>query len=252
MGKPIYKQLDELYEAEWANISKDIEPYKDIVSIPFLPTTQKVGGSEDESWWTEAKLRVMIFGRETGENYNTPLSQVEGDLFAEACEVYAQWNSGVVKQNIEYGFFGAFNYFAKNLPKTAAIMWNNLDLVATANKDHSLKANNQTDAYEIQAKFSTAVLPKMLEILKPHIVIFLTADGSDDENKNRDAIIKRNFGVNSQQFEAVDDSIPTTKLMWINGFNQIGTLAYRAKHPNNGLSNVVKSAIIADIKENFK
>lgn len=251
MEKPIYEQLDELYKAEWAMISKDIEPYKDIVSIPFLPTTQNVGGSEDETWWTDAKLRVMIFGRETGENYNTPLSQVEGDLFAEACEVYAQWNSGVVKQNIEYGFFGAFNYFAKNLPKTAAVMWNNLDLVAVGKKDGSLGKNYQ-EAYEIQAKFSTAVLPKMLEILKPHIVIFLTADGSDDENKNRDAIIKRNFGVNSQQFEPVDDSIPVTKLMWINGFNKLGTLAYRAKHPCNGLANDVKSAIIADIKENFK
>jgi len=250
MGKPIYKQLDELYKAEWAKISKDIEPYKDIVSIPFLPTTQKAGGSGDESWWTKAKLRVMIFGRETGENYNTPLSQVEGDLFAEAGEVYAQWNSGVLEQDIEYGFFGAFNYFSKKLPQ-AAVMWNNLDLVAMEKKDGSLNKENQA-AYEIQAKFSSAVLPKMLEYLKPHIVIFLTADGSDDEIKNRDAIIMRNFGVTAKQFEAVDDGIPVTKLMWINGFDKFGTLAYRAKHPCNGLANDVKDAIIADIKENFK
>lgn len=249
MGKPIYEQLDELYKAEWAKISKDIEPYKEIVSIPFLPTTQNVGGSEDETWWTDAKLRVMIFGRETGENYNTPLSQVEGDLFAEACEKYSEWNCG--KKEDADGFFEAYQYFTDNIPQ-AAFMWNNLDLVATANKDHSLKANNYQKAYEIQAKFSSAVLPKMLEILEPDIVIFLTANDEDDVNKNRDAIIMRNFGVNFQQFEAVDDSIPTTKLMWINGFNQIGTLAYRAKHPNNGLSNVVKEAIITDIKENFK
>lgn len=46
------------------------------MSIPFLPTAQKPGGDEGKSWWTDAKLRVMFFGCETGKNYSTPFAEV--------------------------------------------------------------------------------------------------------------------------------------------------------------------------------
>lgn len=240
MGKAIYEQLDELYKAEWAKISKDLEQYKDLASMPFLPTTQKVGGSSDESWWTDAKLRVMIFGRETGKNFNTPLSQVESDLLAEAGELYAQWNDGVQQEDGANGFFGAFRYFAKNLPQ-AAIMWNNLDLVACAKEDGSLSKKNQT-VYDVQAKFSTAVLTKMLELLKPDVVIFLTSE-------SRDGVITRDFGTAG--FAVLDERFGNDKLAWVKNF-PVAKVAYRANHPVDGLSNDVKDAIIADIEENFK
>lgn len=96
---------------------------------------------------------------------------------------------------------GAIKYFAKHLLRNTAILWNNLDLVAIANDNGSLSKKNLAEnraAYEVQARFSSVVLPKMLEITKPDVVIFLTS-------RSRDKIIIRNFGVAESDFVAFDD-----------------------------------------------
>lgn len=124
-------------------------------------------------------------------------------------------------------------------------MWNNLDLMGIANKSGSLREKNRA-AYDVQARFSTAVLPKMLEITKPDVVIFLTG--------MRDAIIIRNFGVAEADFVAFDDVHGSEELAEIMNFPG-AKLAYRANHPAPGkspLKNDVKDSIIADIRENFK
>lgn len=244
MAKPIYLQLDDLYREEWGKIAKDLEPFKDVVSIPFMPTTQKSGDSEDETWWTDAPLRIMVFGRETGKSYpNTPLAEVLKSPDGVVAEADAQFITFMSEMGNPRGLLSVFNYFRKQLPQ-AAFLWNNLDLVAVANEDGSLSAKNR-EAYDVQARFSTAVLPKMVEIINPNVVVFLTSS-------SRDAIITRNFGV--ADFEAFDDVHGADELAWVKNF-PVAKVAYRANHPasrTNTLKNEVKDSIIADIKENFK
>lgn len=191
----------------------------------------------------------MIFGRETGEDYNKPLAEViesEDGVLAEADAQYVDWMANILDSSARSGMIAAIKYFAKHLPQNTAIFWNNLDLVAVAKDDGSLSKINAA-AYGVQERFSTAVLPKMVKILNPDVVIFLTSS-------SRDAIIIRNFGVAEADFVAFDDVHGSEELAEIMNFPG-AKLAYRANHPAPGkspLKNDVKDSIIADIKENFK
>lgn len=189
----------------------------------------------------------MVFGQESGENYrhsDWSFAHIldNGDVCAEADEVYIDWMHG--ENSWLRGFLRSVKYFKDSIPE-ASFLWNNLDLMGIANKSGSLREKNRA-AYDVQARFSTAVLPKMLEITKPDVVIFLTG--------MRDAIIIRNFGVAEADFVAFDDVHGSEELAEIMNFPG-AKLAYRANHPAPGkspLKNDVKDSIIADIRENFK
>ena len=111
-------------------------------------------------------------------------------------------------------------------------------------------------AYEIQMQFTTEVMPKMMELLKPDVVIFLTSNGTEDKDKNRDEVIMRNFGVKNDDFKKMADNC-IGELAEIQNFHY-ATKAYRTNHPDPrssngiGLSETIMNIIIADIKENFK
>lgn len=247
MAEPMCLQLDKLYREEWGKIADAIRPYKDIVSIPFLATPERTGGECDEEWWTGAKLRIMVFGQEIGGNYrhsDWSFAHIldNGDVCAEADEVYIDWMYG--EDSWRRGFLRNLKCFKDRLPE-ASFLWNNLDLMGIANKDGSLREKNRA-AYDVQAHFSTAVLPKMLEITKPDVVLFFTG--------KRDDVIIRNFGVEESDFEAFDDVHGADELAWVKNF-PVAKVAYRANHPTSRtfpLKNEVKDSIIADIKENFK
>lgn len=84
------KQLANLYEPKWNELKQQLDA-KDIkVQAPFMLGValerNNQGGYVDENWWTDADLKVMVFGQEA-LNWPIPVSddgvQIQSDDFVE-------------------------------------------------------------------------------------------------------------------------------------------------------------------------
>lgn len=62
------KQLANLYEPKWKELKQQLDAKGIKVQAPFMLGValehNNQGGYVDESWWTDADLKVMVFGQE--------------------------------------------------------------------------------------------------------------------------------------------------------------------------------------------
>lgn len=62
------KQLANLYEPKWKELKQQLDVQDIKVQSPFMLGValerNNQGGYVDESWWTDADLKVMVFGKE--------------------------------------------------------------------------------------------------------------------------------------------------------------------------------------------
>ena len=60
------KQLANLYEPKWNELKQQLDAQNIKVQSPFMLGValehNNQGGYVDESWWTDADLKVMVFG----------------------------------------------------------------------------------------------------------------------------------------------------------------------------------------------
>lgn len=98
------KQLANLYEPKWNELKQQLDAKGIKVQAPFMLGIalehNNQGGYVDESWWTDADLKVMVFGKEP-LNWPMPIlddgSQVQSDDFV---ELYQRFYSDNYKGNI--------------------------------------------------------------------------------------------------------------------------------------------------------
>ena len=110
------KQLANLYEPKWKELKQKLDAKGIKVQSPFMLGValehNNQGGYVDESWWTDADLKVMVFGQEP-LNWPMPIlddgSQVQSDDFV---ELYQRFYSDNYKG--QYFLTDSDNHLAKN------------------------------------------------------------------------------------------------------------------------------------------
>lgn len=195
------EQLKTLYASRWGRIGASLQAvvcdeHADVKpAYPFLLSLAKWEGDQPtESWYTDADLKVMVFGQETNswkgdcDDFDTPPSPVfSSDVSMEAVmgiyeEFYATYyHDGTFSfRGPRYGTFHyGFNRFVALLnsalsDRRIAYAWNNLVKIGKADG----KGFCGAEIYALEREHFS-VIQEEINILKPDLLLFLT--GTYDE-----------------------------------------------------------------------
>lgn len=260
------ERLKTLYASRWGEIRDSLQvvvrsEHADVKpAYPFLLSlTRWEDGQPTESWYTDADLKVMVFGRETNswagdsDDFDMPPSPVfSPEVSMEAVmgiyeEFYATYyHDGTFNfKGPRYGTFHyGFNRFALLLNaafpnKRIAYVWNNLVKIGKAQGKGFCGA--EICALE-RERFS--VIQEEINILKPDLLLFLT--GTYDE-RIRDNWPGARFSALPSY--AVNEVAQVTSL-------GVPVPAYRTNHPSarlpKGEMEVLLKAIVKDFTEKIK
>ena len=252
------KELNDLYRPHFAEMQKKLEGKMSSISIPFLPSvlrTDKSYQNYTEDLYNSGAIRVMIFGQEVnGLGYVSEDTKTWADIDSfenvvnfskDFYSEHSITNDSQIAGAGTSSFFNAgWNYFVRNIvipDKNCVFVWNNLNNIGPAGKG-SFHKNKNTEEYEALRAFKNSISLKELNILQPDIVIFLTGKRDDE--------ICDFYNFDENQFKILDERFDKNELAWIKDF-PVAKVAYRTNHPHR-LKNIIKEAIITDIKENFK
>ena len=236
------EQLETLYASRWKETCSALLGIADngqaVVkpAYPFLLSTVRwENGMANENWYTEADMKVLVFGKETNtwvgdaDDFGVPPSPVFsskvslGAVMGIYENFYATYyhHGGFSYNGTRYGTFHyGFNQFASLLnarcpDKKIAYLWNNIVKVGKADGSGFCG----TEIYEAQ-KRCFMVVGGEVEILKPDLILFLTGDY---DNRIIDC-------WNGAQFEALPsftvNDVAQVKLPGIS------VPAYRTQHPS--------------------
>lgn len=266
------EMLNAMYQPHFNELMARLEDdgFIDHVQPPFqLGLMREESGKiaeGDETWYTKADLKVMIFGKEVHE-WDPKLEnneKIQSDDLVEAyeqfysknyCDQFFRIDSDCRLSKSPFfrtGFNGLMDGVNERLEKLypekkAAFLWNNISKLSTR-KGRSRKVNDCIHQYELKYYH---IIPKEIELLRPDIVIFLTGFGSP-----YDSYIHENFTVES--ISAVGD-ISTNDAIKLK-LSEV-PLAYKTHHPGTtsvggrGLNDAERwkhyNAILDDIAENF-
>lgn len=241
--KTLTEQLAEIYQPKWEILKKHLNAKGIKVQSPFMLGValehDNQGGYVDESWWTDADLKVMVFGQEP-LNWPIPVladdSQVQSDDFV---ELYQRFYSDNYKDGL-YFLTDSDNHLAKNKffsmgfngimagikdfvlkdscsGKRAAYLWNNISKLSVGGR------NGVTpDIHDLEKEYFH-VIPQEIEILKPDVLIFLTGPGQN----NYYSYIKENFTVKGSPMPLAGINVDAVSKLDIEGIR----LAYKTYHP---------------------
>ena len=264
------KQLANLYEPKWKELKPQLDAQAIKVQAPFMLGValehNNQGGYVDESWWTDADLKVMVFGQEA-LNWPIPVSddgtQIQSDDFV---ELYQRFYSDNYRG--DYFLKDSDNHLAKNKffsmgfngimsgikdfvldkqypDKKVAYLWNNISKLSLGGRDGVYQK-----IHELEEKYFH-VIPQEIEILKPDVLIFLTGPG---QNKYY-GYIRENFTVNGSPKPLAGNDVDAVAKLDIEGIS----LAYKTYHPtatkdgDKGITDAEKwkyyHAIFDDMKE---
>lgn len=267
------EQLNNIYQPYFNELITHLKNDKliDKVQPPFLLglNREKDGNVSvgDETWYTQANLKVMVFGKEVHE-WGWPKledgAQLISDDLVEAYEMFysenyrdtfflTDSNSKLSKSPFfRTGFNGLMDGINERLKKVysekkVAFLWNEISKLSTR-EGRSRKVHDSIHRYETDFFH---VIPQEIELLKPDIIIFLTGFGEP-----YDQYIHENFHI--QSTSSVDNiSINDVIKMELKEVS----LAYKTHHP--GTTNVAGhslkdaerwnhyNAILDDIAANF-
>ena len=267
------KQLANLYEPKWKELKQQLDAKGIKVQAPFMLGValehNNQGGYVDESWWTDADLKVMVFGQEP-LNWPMPIlddgSQVQSDDFV---ELYQRFYSDNYKG--EYFLTDSDNHLAKNKffsmgfngimsgikdfvlgeqysDKKVAYLWNNISKLSVGGRK-----GVDSGIHDLEIEYFH-VIPQEIEILKPDVLIFLTGPGQHPYY----SYIQDNFNVKGSPIPLAGNDIDAVAKLDIEGIS----LAYKTYHPtatkdgDSGITDAEKwkyyHAILDDIKEHIQ
>lgn len=261
----LHEQLKALYASRWGALCRalqtvacggqaDMKP-----AYPFLLSLAHWEGTQPtENWYTDADLRVMVFGQETNswvgknDDFGTPPSPVfSPDISIEAVmgiyeDFYASYyHDGTFSYNgPRYGTFHyGFNQFASLLNarfpgKRVAYVWNNIVKIGKAQGAGFCGP----EIYALEREHFP-VIREEIDILKPDLLLFLT--GTYDER------IRDNW--QDVQFPALSPYAANEVAQMVS--SGISVPAYRTNHPSarlpKGKMEARYQAIVNDFAEIF-
>ena len=267
------EQLANLYEPKWKELKQQLDAKTVTVQSPFMLGValeyNNQGGYVDESWWTDADLKVMVFGQEP-LNWPVPVmdddSQAQSDDFV---ELYQRFYSDNYKDG-QYFLTDSDNHLAKNKffsmgfngimsgikdfildesypDKKVAYLWNNISKLSVGGRN-----GVSSDIHDLEQKYFH-VIPQEIEILKPDVLIFLTGPGQNAYYK----YITENFTVKDSPMPLNGNDVDAVAKLDI----KVISLAYKTYHPaatkdgDNGIKDAEKwkyyHVIFDDMKEHL-
>ena len=256
-------QLEELYDEKWGKLQEQLEHKQIKVKAPFLLSVNKYDREDhsDETWYTDADLKVMIFGQEANrwewKKEKTPADVMENyqELYHEYYKVDKSGTIAFVEQRSPFlrdGFNGFSSqiseYLHTKMPnRRAAFLWNNISKLSAVGRNgvSGIAVNSETHAIE---KECFHVIPDEIEILKPDILIFLT--GVTDKYEE---YISENFDVIGKSPLLDDWDVRDLAKLDITNVK----LAYRTHHPASRTDTNEETwtwyhAILNDINQNLE
>lgn len=221
-------ELDKIYanELDKEKLKKDFGEEASILSAPFLinvPEAYAMSdkkilyiGKETNIWW--GKLKHFI-------DYNDSIdilkqrytAEFEGGFVTQSKDPHGKPKEYTREDWKNNAFFAKYKYFRKNITG-ASVLWTNLLKMDNGSKDYSKNSINNSNARE----YSKDILLQEIEILKPDVIIFVTATSTN--LKKYDDAIKNTFDNNFQSSKVCEP-----KQFWIFEYN--GIKCYRTVHP---------------------
>lgn len=261
--KSLTLQLEELYDSKWSELFEQLEGKHVKLQSPFLLGVDKYDdeNSIDESWYTDANLKVMIFGQEPNRWQWPKTEVVRPSDFMEQYQAFYnehyreyELGTGFINQKSRFlrdGFNGLSSVISEHLNKEmpsrrTAFLWNNISKLAAVGNDGVSGVAVNSLTHEIERKYFH-VIPDEINILKPDVLIFLT--GVTDKYQQ---YISENFEILGAPIQLND--LPTKDVAKLNIKNI--KLAYRTHHPASRSDSGEDTwswyhAIINDIKDNL-
>lgn len=253
-------QLELLYDEKWSKLNEALKAHEIAIRTPFLLSLNKYDEGDTEKWYTDADLKVMIFGQE-GNRWELPADK--RPIPADIMEMYQEFYNenykedatGKIKFPGRSSFFKlGFNHFTNSIfdflreefpTKRAAFLWNNISKLAAVGRNGTgVSVNSFT--HQLEQEFFR-VIPDEIEILKPDVLIFLTGV---DEKYNR--YIAENFVIRDNPIQLSGLPIKDVAKLDIESVK----LAYRTHHPADRSARDDRQmwyhAILDDLKSNLR
>ncbi|SET50261.1 hypothetical protein [Hymenobacter actinosclerus] len=209
------KYLESLYASKWQDLFDSIYPLltdDNVEDTPACPLLLKV---EDEEFYSNADIRIMIFGQETNswyEPFHKDMNSIIGyyDKFFNSGECW----------HYSGQFWNGVSRFVKLIKerhpdKSIALLWNNITKIGR----HEGIGFPSAPIHQVEREHFS-IIPQEIEILKPNIILFLTGP-------NYDSVISEVFG--DLNMNAVSDDFTTRQLARLELPN-VG-FAVRTYHP---------------------
>jgi hypothetical protein len=175
-------QLRELYASKWDGLCKGMQPIlEDGAKIQPANPLLLCPGTEKGDEYDSAKIHVMIFGQETNrwfdsgyDNSNTEIERLMNiyDGFFTDREYRSQFWNGLWLFTRMLG-----DQFPK---KKIGYIWNNVVKIGKADK----MGTPPDYIYNVEQQHFS-VVKEEIEILKPHIILFLTGPNYDGRIKDK-------------------------------------------------------------------
>lgn len=226
------KDLQTAYSKDWESLGIVMNEINADIQTPFLLSVARGEGDDaDESWWTEADIRVMFFGKEVNqwrnEDTDDPLESVEAAmaLYKNFYSVHYNYDAQVghfYTENMTSSFFrdgvnGIMSELGVRFPgKKIACLTNNISKLSTSEGKSVSTGLHDIEMNELR------VIVKEVGILKPNILIFFTGPG----NNKYFRYIKQHFQVYSNEKLGNVEERDAVRLI-LNG----RILAYKTHHP---------------------
>ena len=226
------KDLQVAYSQDWESLGIVMNEINADIQTPFLLSVARGEGDEaDESWWTEADIRVMFFGKEANqwrnEDTDDPLESVEAAmaLYKNFYSVHYNYDAQVghfYTENMKSSFFrdgvnGIMSELGVRFPgKKIACLTNNISKLSTSEGKPVSTGLHDIEMEELR------VIVKEIRILKPNILIFFTGPG----NNKYFRYIKQHFLVFNQEKLGDVEERDAVRLILNND-----RLAYKTHHP---------------------
>ncbi len=265
--KTLTEQLAELYQPKWEALRQQLDTQGIKIQSPFMLGValehDNQGGYVDEGWWTDADLKVMVFGQEPLD-WPLPIltdgSQAQSDDFVELYQRFYSDNykdgqyflkdtdNHLAKNNFfNVGFNGIMSgikesILDKSYPnKRVAYLWNNISKLSTGGRN-----GVSPEIHELEKEYFH-VIPQEIEILKPDVLIFFTGPG---KNVYYNYILE-NFNIQGDPSPLAGNDIDAVSKLNIEGIS----LAYKTYHPAANIKGEERwghyHAIIDDINKNI-
>jgi hypothetical protein len=179
----INSELKALYSGKWEKLTKELDIVLSNDNMSIKPTNPLLISLKDENEWINSDIRLMFFGQETNDWYNS----FNGDIDLIISKYLEDYLSGYFQKTYRGAFWNGITRFedllkGKYPSHSISMIWNNIIKIGKSGD----KGAPPSYIYEIE-KQHFFVINEEIEILKPNLLVFFTGPYYDPE-------IQLNFG----------------------------------------------------------